>query len=79
MNRTNFKSNSEFNNYLKEKLNILFPDHIKDMVIPGKYSIYDNELNISIIIYNDTHLDKITIVSIVPGYKDVDVIKLIEI
>ena len=72
--RTNFKSTSEFNSYIKDKLNILIPKHIPDMYEIGKYLLYDKSLNISIIIFNDLSYEKISIITIINGYNNYDII-----
>ena len=76
--RTNFKSTNEFNIYIKLILNKIYPDHINDMVVNGKYCFYDSEYNISIIIFkNDNYLKNIKIITIINGLNDFDVVDVI--
>lgn len=78
--RTNFKSISEFNLYIKNLLNKLIPDHIDNIKDEGKYHIYDRNMNLSIIIYislnNNNNID---IISVINGFSDKNVLKTIYI
>jgi hypothetical protein len=83
--RTSFKTVQEFNNFFKELVNIVFPDYVgKQLMSSGRYSVYSIEYNISIIfefnfekyIKNDY---EVNVVTILPGRKGLDVVKLIDI
>lgn len=83
--RTSFKTVEEFNNFFRETVNIVFPDYLgKEVIDTGRYSIHSIEYNISIIfVFN---LDKwvkndyeLNIITILPGRKGVDVVKIIDI
>lgn len=77
--RSDFTSINEFNLYIKNKLNYLLPDKITMMEIPGRYTLYDKEKNLSIIISNDLKYTELTIISIINGLNDNKVIKVINI
>ena len=83
--RTTFRTVEEFNNFFRETVNIIFPDYLgKDVLNTGRYSIYSIEYNISIIF--EFNLEKwlkneyeINIITVLPGRKGLDVIKIIDI
>jgi hypothetical protein len=83
--RTTFRTVEEFNNFFRETVNIIFPDYLgKDVLNSGRYSIYSIEYNISIIF--EFNLEKwikneyeINIITVLPGRKGQDVIKIIDI
>jgi len=83
--RTTFRTVEEFNNFFRETVNIIFPDYLgKDVLNTGRYSIYSIEYNISIIF--EFNLEKwlkneyeINIITVLPGRKGQDVIKIIDI
>lgn len=83
--RTSFKSVDEFNQYFKNEFNRLFPDKVgKDFFSTGKYSLYSTEYNFSIIIdfSLDEYIDgiyEIRVITILPGKKGKDVLKIIDI
>ena len=47
--RTSFKNIEEFNNIIEDMLNYLFPDNIQEMCVDGKYAVYFEEYNFTII------------------------------
>ena len=74
-----FKSVKEFNDYIILKSPIII-DCIKNIDKNGKYSFYDSEYNITLIIYLKVgDLNNIKIISVINDYKDIDVIKIFNI
>jgi hypothetical protein len=71
--------------HLVKLINKIFPDMVgKEVYATGRYSIYDIENNISIIFNFDinkyiNHDYIINIVTIIPGRKGVDVVKILDI
>lgn len=83
--RTSFKSVEEFNQYFKNEFNKIFPDMVgKELLSNGKYSLYSNEFNFTIIMdfSIDEYIDgiyEVRIITILPGKKGNDVVKFIDI
>lgn len=83
--RTSFKSIEEFNQYFKNEFNKIFPEMVgKEIPSNGRYSLYSNEYNFTIIMdfSIDEYIDgiyEIRIITILPGKKGNDVIKFIDI
>lgn len=83
--RTSFKSVDEFNQYFKNEFNKIFPDMVgKELISTGRYSLYSNEFDFTIIMdfSIDEYIDGIyeaRIITILPGKKGNDVVKFIEI
>lgn len=83
--RSYFKSISEFNDFFKKSISTIFPDMIgKELFKSGRYSLYNKEHNISIIISFDLNLFiknryQIKIVTILPGEKGYGCVKIINI
>lgn len=83
--RTSFASVEEFNQYFKNEFNRIFPDMVgKELYTTGRYSLYSNEYNFSIIIYFnlDEYTDgiyEVKVITILPGKKGNDIIRFIDI
>ena len=84
--RTNFKSIEEFNRYFEEKINKIIPKEIgKQISEKGRYSLYDKELNFSIIVDIDPqefirkNIFKIFVFTIIPLRRQGNVIKVLDI
>ncbi len=83
--RSSFQSISEFNEYFKQVVNMIFPDMLgKEIIANGKYAIYLKEYNFTIIL--GINFDKIqngiyeiVVVTIAPGRSEQEVVKVIEI
>lgn len=82
--RTSFVNLDDFIDALRLELSEVFPEKIgKDLFKSGKYSIYLEEYNISLIIVFDLNknIDSyfIEVITVLPGKKGTDVVKIIEI
>jgi hypothetical protein len=84
--RTNFKSIEEFNRYFEEKINKIIPKEIgKQINEKGRYSLYDKELNFSIIVdinpqeFIRKNIFKIFVFTIIPLRRQENVIKVLDI
>jgi len=84
--RTNFKSIEEFNRYFEEKINkIIFREIGKQINEKGRYSLYDKELNFSIIVdinpqeFIRKNIFKIFVFTILPLRRQENVIKVLDI
>jgi viroplasmin and RNaseH domain-containing protein len=83
--RTSFGSVEDFNQYFKGVFNRIFPDMVgKEIFVSGRYSLYSKEYNFSMIInFNiDEYSDgiyEVDIITILPGKKGNNVVKLIDI
>lgn len=83
--RTSFGSVEEFNNYFKGEFNNIFPKMVgKELYTNGRYSLYSNEYNFTIIM--DFNIDEysdgiyeVRIITILPGKKGNDIVKFIDI
>ena len=67
--RTSIKTISEFNDIFSNTINKLLPDYLinGEIEISGRYSIYLNEYNISLILYLNITKFEITTISIING------------
>jgi hypothetical protein len=84
--RTNFKSIEEFNRYFEQKINKIIPKEIgKQINEKGRYSLYDKELNFSIIVdinpqeFIRKNIFKIFVFTIIPLRRQGNVIKVLDI
>ena len=78
--RSSIKTISEFNDIFVNTMNKLLPDYLISGEIQksGRYSVYLNEYNISLIIYLDINKHEITTISIVNGIKYDKCLKLFD-
>ena len=83
--RTSFISVDHFVEFITDIFNIIFPDKCgKELFKTGRYVIYSQEHNVSIVLEFDLNKNKgrdyfINIVTVLPGRKGVDVVSIIDI
>jgi len=84
--RTNFKSIEEFNKYFEEKINQIIPKEIgKQINEKGSYSLYDKELDFSIIVdinpddFIRKNIYKIYVFTLMPLRRQRNVLRVLDI
>ena len=83
--RTSFTSVEHFVEFITEIFNVVFPDKCgKELFKTGRYSIYSQERNISLILEFDLNKNKgvnyfINIITVLPGRKGDNVVSIIDI